>query len=46
MWVGVGLVVRLFERRLLPLFLLVKDLDGVLELHKSCSFSVDVLPAF
>jgi hypothetical protein len=33
----VGLVVRLFERRFLPLFLLAKDVDGVLELHKCCS---------
>jgi hypothetical protein len=39
----VVLVVRLFEWRLLPLFRLEKDLDGVLELHKSCSFSVNVL---
>jgi hypothetical protein len=31
------------ERRLLPLLLLVKDLNGVLELRESCSFSVNVL---
>jgi hypothetical protein len=36
--VGVVLVVRLLERRLLPLFLLAKDLDGVLELHESLLF--------
>jgi hypothetical protein len=43
--VGVVLVVQLLEQRLLPLFLLVKDFDGVLELRESCSFSVDVLPS-
>jgi hypothetical protein len=43
LWVGVVLVVRLLERRLLPLFMLAKDLDGVLELHECCSFSIDVL---
>jgi hypothetical protein len=45
LWVVVGLFVRLHERRLLPLFLLVKDLNGVLELRESSSFSVDVLPS-
>jgi hypothetical protein len=44
-WVGVGLVVLVFERRLLPLFLVVKGLNGLLEICKSCSFSVDVLPS-
>jgi hypothetical protein len=43
--VGVILVMRRFERRLLPLLLLAKDLDGVLELHESCPFSIDVLPS-
>jgi hypothetical protein len=43
--VGVGLVVGLFKQRLLPLFLLVKDIDGVLELRKSFSFSIDMLPS-
>jgi hypothetical protein len=37
-------MVRLFEQRLLPLFLLAKDLDGVLELRESCSFFVNMLP--
>jgi hypothetical protein len=41
--VGVVLVVQLFERRVLPLFLLAKDLDGVLDLCKSCYFSINVL---
>jgi hypothetical protein len=43
--VGVILVVWLLERRVLPLFLLAKDLDGVLELHESCSFSINGLPS-
>jgi hypothetical protein len=43
LWVGVGLMVRLFERRLLPLYLLAKDVNNILELCKSCSFSVNVL---
>jgi hypothetical protein len=47
--VGVGvevvLVIRLLEQRLLPLLLLAKDLDVVLELHESCPFSIDVLPS-
>jgi hypothetical protein len=30
--------------RPLPLLLLVKDLNGVLELYESFSFSIDVLP--
>jgi hypothetical protein len=42
-WVGVILVVQLLERRLLPLLLLANDLDGVLELYESCSFSVNML---
>jgi hypothetical protein len=41
--VEVVLVVQLLERRLLPLLLLAKDLDLVLELRESCPFSVDVL---
>jgi hypothetical protein len=36
---------RLFERRLLPLFQLAKDLDGVLELHEPCSLSIYMLPS-
>jgi hypothetical protein len=40
---GVVLVVRLLERRLLSLLLLVKDLDGVLKLRESCSFFINVL---
>jgi hypothetical protein len=43
--VGVVLVMQLLERRLLPLFLLAKYLNGVLKLHESCSFSIDVLPS-
>jgi hypothetical protein len=47
--VGVGvevvLVIRLLEQRLLPLLLLAKDLDVVLELHESCPFSIDALPS-
>jgi hypothetical protein len=43
--VGVVLLMQLFEQRLLPLLLLVKDLDGVLELFESCPFSVNVLPS-
>jgi hypothetical protein len=42
---GVVLVIQWLERRLFPLLLLAKDLDSVLELHESCSFSVDVLPS-
>jgi hypothetical protein len=43
--VAVGLVVWLFEQRLLPLLLLAKDVDGVVELHISCSFSDYMLPS-
>jgi hypothetical protein len=43
--VGVVLVIQLLERRLLPLLLLAKDLDSVLELRESCSFSVNTLPS-
>jgi hypothetical protein len=42
-WIRVVLVVRLLKQRLLALFLLVKDLDGVLELCESCSFSINML---
>jgi hypothetical protein len=42
-WIGVILVMQLLERRLLPLLLLANDLDGVLELYESCSFSVNML---
>jgi hypothetical protein len=43
-WGVVGvLVMQLLDRRLLPLFLLVKDLDVVLELCESCPFSINVL---
>jgi hypothetical protein len=38
-------VVWLFEWRLLPLFLLAKDLDGVLELCEPCSLSIYMLPS-
>jgi hypothetical protein len=38
-------VVRLLERRILPLLLLAKDFNVVLELCKSCSLSVNVLPS-
>jgi Na+/proline symporter len=33
LWVGVGLVMWLDEEKLLPLFLLTKDINGVLELY-------------
>jgi hypothetical protein len=33
LWVGVGLLVCLIEWRLLPLFLLAKDIDYLLELY-------------
>jgi hypothetical protein len=41
----VVLVVRLLKWGLLPLLLLAKDIDVVLELHEPCSFSIDVLPS-
>jgi hypothetical protein len=41
--VGVVLMVRLPEWRLLPLLLLAKDLDGVLELHESFPFFINML---
>jgi hypothetical protein len=43
-WIGVVLVMLLFEHGPLLLFLLMKDLDGILEFRKSCSFSVYALP--
>jgi hypothetical protein len=43
--VGVVLVMQLSEHRCLPLLLLVRDLDGVLELSKSCHLHVNVLPS-
>jgi hypothetical protein len=33
-WIGVELMLHLFEWRLLPLHLLAKDVDGVLQLCK------------
>jgi hypothetical protein len=33
LWVGVGLVIWLDEEKLLPLFLLMKDISSVLELY-------------
>jgi hypothetical protein len=48
MWrwlVGVVLVMQRLKQRLLPLFLLAMDLDGILELCESCSFSIDMLPS-
>jgi hypothetical protein len=44
-WISVALVAWLFQRRLLPLFVLVKDLDVVLELREPCLLSVYVLPS-
>jgi hypothetical protein len=41
--VEVVLVMQLSERRLLPLLLLAKDLNVVLELRESCPFSVNML---
>jgi hypothetical protein len=43
-WIDIVLVVWLFKQRLLPIFLLAKDLDGVLELHEPCSLSTYMLP--
>jgi hypothetical protein len=43
--VKVVLALQLLERRLLPMLLLAKDLDVVLELSESCPFSIDVLPS-
>jgi hypothetical protein len=40
----VGLPVCLLKRRFLPLVLLVKDVDCLLKLCESCSFSFNVLP--
>jgi hypothetical protein len=45
LWVGVVLVVWLLKQRLLPLFLLANDFNGILELHEFFSFSVEVLPS-
>jgi hypothetical protein len=36
---------QMFEQRLLPLFLLMKDLNSVLELCKPCSLSFCMLPS-
>jgi hypothetical protein len=44
-WIGVVLVMLLFKRGFLSLLLLAKDLDDILELHHSCSFSIYVLPS-
>jgi hypothetical protein len=44
-WISVVLMVWLFQWRLLPLFVLVKDLNVVLELYEPCSLSVSVLPS-
>jgi hypothetical protein len=43
--IGVELMVRLFERRLLPLLLLAKDFYGVVELFKPRSLSIYMLPS-
>jgi hypothetical protein len=43
-WIGIVLVVRLLRRRFLPLVLLAKDLNDVLELRKPGSLSIYVLP--
>jgi hypothetical protein len=46
-WVDVGLMLHLLERRLLPLLLLAKDVNGVLQPYYPCSLSVYVLsPGF
>jgi hypothetical protein len=44
-WIGVVFVVWLFEWRLLPMLLLAKDLDIVLELCEPCPLSVYMLPS-
>jgi predicted CDP-diglyceride synthetase/phosphatidate cytidylyltransferase len=42
-WVGVGLMLPLAQKRLLPLLLLANDVDGILQLYELCPLSVDVL---
>jgi hypothetical protein len=44
-WVGIILVVQLFQQRLLPPFLLTEDLDIILELRESCSLYAYMLPS-
>jgi hypothetical protein len=43
--VEIVFMIRLLEWWLLPLLLLAKDLDVVLELRKYCPFSIDVFPS-
>jgi hypothetical protein len=42
-WVGVRLVLPLAQRWLLPLLLLAKDVNGILQLYEPCPLSVIVL---
>jgi hypothetical protein len=42
-WVGIGLMPPLAQRWLLPLLLLVKDVDGILQLCEPRPLSVDLL---
>jgi hypothetical protein len=42
--VGVGLMMDVIERGLLPLLLLVKDDESILHLHEPRPLSIDVLP--
>jgi hypothetical protein len=44
-WIGIELMVQQFKQRLLPLLLLAKHLNSVLELCKSCLLSVYMLPS-
>jgi hypothetical protein len=42
-WIDIELMMQLVEQRLLPLLLLAKDVDGVLQLWEPCSLSIYVL---
>jgi hypothetical protein len=44
-WVGIKRMLHLIEGRFLSLFLLIKDVDGVLQFCEPCPLSVDVLPS-
>jgi hypothetical protein len=44
-WVGIKRMLHLIKRRFLSLFLLMKDVDGVLQFYEPCPILVDVLPS-
>jgi hypothetical protein len=44
-WVGIGLMLCLTQRWILPLLLLAKDVDGVLQFYEPGTFPVNVLPS-